>query len=141
MTLQIGNPRMPSLLSPMGIPGTERAVSSSRRTGMPDLCIAHGEGNWCEWTCCFPFSSLPTSRSLARFYHPKTKQGICTAVARHMVTDAMVSGDKNSAKKLKKHFGFKKDHSGSQPASWTSPRLEVTTSAKCCPSSCDGHPW
>jgi hypothetical protein len=78
---------------------------STRKTGIPGMCIACGGGNRCEKACCTALPGIPT---VARYIHPDTGEGICTAFARNMVAEALFEKNEEEVQRLMTYFGFKR---------------------------------
>jgi hypothetical protein len=85
--------------------GENDAHSSTRKTGLRDMCVACGGGNRCEKSCCTALPGIPT---FAAFIHPDTGEGICTAYARNMVADALIEKNEEEEQRLMKYFNFKR---------------------------------
>jgi hypothetical protein len=85
--------------------GENEAQGSSRKTGIPGMCCACGGSNRCEKPCCTALPGIPT---VARFIHPETGEGICTAYARNMVAEALFDKNEQEVQRLTKYFGFKR---------------------------------
>jgi hypothetical protein len=84
--------------------GINEAQSSTRKTGIPGMCVACGGDNRCEKPCCTALPGIPT---YARYIHPDTGEGICTAFARNMVAEALFENNEEEVQRLMKYFNFK----------------------------------
>jgi hypothetical protein len=85
--------------------GENDARCSTRKTGIPGMCCACGGDNRCEKPCC---TSLPGIPTVARYIHPDTGEGICTAFARNMVAEALFEKNEEEVQRLMKYFDFKR---------------------------------
>jgi hypothetical protein len=85
--------------------GKKEAQGSTRKTGIPGMCVACGGDNRCEKPCCTVLPGIPT---FAKYIHPVTGEGICTAYARNMVAEALFEKNEEEVQRLMKYFGFKR---------------------------------
>jgi hypothetical protein len=85
--------------------GENDARFSTRKTGIPGMCVACGGDNRCEKPCCTAFSGILT---FAKYIHPDTGEGICTAFARNMVAEALFETNEEEVQRLMKYFNFKR---------------------------------
>jgi hypothetical protein len=85
--------------------GENYEVNSTRKTGLKGMCCACGGGNRCEKPCCTALPGIPT---VAKYIHPDTGEGICTAFARNMVADALFEKNEQEVQRLMKYFDFKR---------------------------------
>jgi hypothetical protein len=85
--------------------GENYALNSTRKTGIQGMCCACGGDNRCEKPCCTALPGIPT---FAKYIHPDTGEGICTAFARNMVAEALFEKDEQEVQRLMKYFDFKR---------------------------------
>jgi hypothetical protein len=85
--------------------GENYAQNSTRKTGIPGMCVACGGDNRCEKPCCTALPGIPT---FAKYIHPDTGEGICTAFARNMVAEALFEKNEEEVQRLMKYFNFKR---------------------------------
>jgi hypothetical protein len=86
--------------------GKNYAANSTRKTGIPGMCVACGGDNRCEKPCCTALPGIPT---FAKYIHPDTGEGICTAFARNMVAEALFEKNEHEVQRLMEYFGFKRN--------------------------------